>query len=769
MTTIRWITLTLLLALPGGAALADGMIVPVRPDIRVSGNWAIKYHHVKVDVENQVAKVSVDQEFVNLSGGMLEVEYIFPVPPDAAIDAMTLSVNGKDFSAKLLKADEARAIYENIVRSKKDPALLEYVGYGMVKTRAFPLEPGKPARVTVNYKTVCKKNFDMVQVLYPLNTEKFSAKNLEEVQVTVNIASKADITTVYSPTHDVAIKHTDPKHLTATYQAKDVLPADDFLLFYKESNDAVGANLMTHQPQAGKDGYFLMLVSPSPRQVSGGALAKDLVVVLDHSGSMGDDRKMDQAKDALKYVLKNLNKEDRFNVVAFSDSAEAYFDKLQDATEKNVTEALDRTAHLDATGSTDIYGAMQEAVRQVAAAQPATQPDNKEQAARRPAYIIFLTDGRPTAGKSTEESDILKDTAAANKDVGARIFAFGVGYDVNVRLLDKMVGDNGGRSDYVKPKEDIEGKVSTFYAKIRNPVMTNVKVEIAGVRLRDNYPKDLGDLFEGDEIVVAGRYFGEDVPKLEKGADGLYHTNLTVKGVYAGKDKTFTYPVTFNPGGKNWRYDFVKKLWAIRRVGFLLDQVQLNGSSQEIIDELVRLSRDYGIMTPYTSFLADETVALNSEINLRKHASGRLKELETVEGATGQRGAMNRQELSNAKMATPNSVSANAGSGKGSGAAQLGHSGKDTYEQNQQERVVNVQNIGNQTLYRRGKVWVTPQTAKLDLEKDAAKIKVVKQFSDEYFKLVRANTVAQNQLMSSQAAGEELVVELRGQVYRIKA
>jgi Ca-activated chloride channel family protein len=302
-------------------AAADGFIVPVdlhRPlpaPAPIRGTWAVKYHHVDVRVRDQVAHVAIDQEFLNITdtaGGMLEVEYFFPVPPGAAIDSMTLIVNGKEFKARLLEADEARKIYEDIVRRKKDPALLEYAGYGLYRTRAFPLEKDKPARVQVTYKQVCKKDGGTVEVWYPLNTEKFSAKKIEDVRVTVDIKAEADITAVYSPTHSLDVKREAPRHVVATYQEKDTLPTTDIQVFYQiaqtaqSANEAMGATLLTHQPEAGKDGYFLMLVSPNPRRDADSVVAKDVVVVLDHSGSMSGE-KMRQARQAVNYVLKHLN------------------------------------------------------------------------------------------------------------------------------------------------------------------------------------------------------------------------------------------------------------------------------------------------------------------------------------------------------------------------------------------------------------------------------------------------------------------------------
>ena len=241
----------------------DGMIVPVRPEIRVSGSWAVRYHKVDIKVRDQVADVSIDQAFVNTGGTMIEVEYLFPVPPNAAINGMTLMVDGKEFTGKLLPKEEARRTYESIVRSKKDPALLEYVDYGLYKTSAFPLNPGKDVRVAVHYTDVCKRDRDLVEVFYPLNTEKFSARPIDEVEVKADIQGRGPISVVYSPTHDVEIKRPAPEHVVASYRVEKQTPSSDFRLLYQPAKDAVGATVLSYRPRDGEDGYFLMMVSPN--------------------------------------------------------------------------------------------------------------------------------------------------------------------------------------------------------------------------------------------------------------------------------------------------------------------------------------------------------------------------------------------------------------------------------------------------------------------------------------------------------------------------
>jgi uncharacterized protein YegL len=745
------------LGLAAGAGLADGMIVPVRPEHRVRGNWAVKYHHVDIIVRDQVASVTIDQEFVNTGSAPLEVEYLFPVPPDAAIDAMTLSVDGRDFAAKLLKADEARRIYEDIVRRKKDPALLEYVGFGLYKTSAFPLEPGKPAKVIVHYTVVCHKNRDLVEVWYPLNTEKFSAKPIQDVRITVDIKTDADLTAVYSPTHDLAVQRKDPRHVVATYHATDTLPATDFQVFYKAADEDVAATLLTRPGKEAGSGYFLALVSPNPRSASQTVVAKDVVLVLDRSGSMSGE-KIAQAKEAAAFVLNNLNAEDRFNIVSYSDSVETFFDTLVPTDAEHLAQARDRLERITVGGGTNIHEALETALEKHwprGKDVPADHP-----LATRPKYVLFLTDGLPTVGV-TDEAKILANTKEHNA-WGARLFAFGVGYDVNVRLLDKLVADARGRSDYLKPKEPIESKVSALYAKIRNPVMTELKLDIRGVTIRDMYPRELGDLFDGDQIVVAGRYEATDPPSE---GSGHSETQLVITGLYEGKPRTFEYRVGISPpGDRDGQYAFVEQLWAVRRVGWLLDQIQLHGENKEVTDELVKLSLAYGIITPYTSFLADETTQLNRPRELADKAVVAARPLsEFSTGVAGQMNAMNRQAFNQA-------VRAPASSSLG-GVRMTGYAMSDTaaYEAGEVQTVANVRQAGNQAIYRRkGNVWVAANATTVDVENLPASVQTVERFSEEYFRLVRANTVAENQVLASQQPGEELVITLRGQVYRIR-
>ena len=736
--------------------LADGMLVPVDDELLVQGSWAVKYHRVNVKVEDQVATVTIEQEFVNTGEGMIEVEYLFPVPPGAGIDSLTLTVNDKAFAAEMLSAEEARKIYEDIVRRKKDPALLEYAGYGLYRTKAFPLEPGKPITMKVSYTDVCKKTGQAVEVFYPLNTEKFSAKPIDEVSITVDITGQSDITGWYSPTHDIEVEREDVNHIIATMTAENVIPQDDFQMFYTLSDKDVGAAFLTATMPDEDKGYFLLLVSPNPGDpdIEEEPIPKDIILVLDRSGSMAGE-KLEQARAAATFIVERLNEGDRFNVISYSSDTTPIFESMVDYTKENRKKAVSQIEVIVDSGNTDIHAALKASMTQLEEARKGDEDES------RPAYIIFLTDGLATAG-NTREADILADTAKANTS-DARLFVFGVGYDVNTRMLDKLAEGNAGASDYVKPEEDVEAKVSSLYKRIKNPVLTDIKVELKDVRLVQMHPPKLRDLFADDQIVLTGRFLLADVREnLEHAKMWEYYTTVIITGKYRGEVKTFEYRVNLYPGepGK----PFIAKLWAIRQVGYLLDQVQLEGETDEVLDELIALSLKYGIVTPYTSFLAREDVALNDAPAVREMATEEMSRLEDdTTDFDGQNSAVMRQSLKSGGKVNKDMSADSAPT-----AAMVGNSGQWQYEAGDQEEVGAVQTAGNQAMYRKGDQWVAANAADIDLEDEDADVIEIERMSDEYFELSRQNTVEENRMLSLQKGDEPLLIRLRGQAYLIR-
>ncbi|MHB0877008.1 MAG: VIT domain-containing protein [Anaerolineae bacterium] len=567
-------------------AAADGYIIPEPPpDCRDCPAppdlpyLAVRYHRVTVTIEDQVATTHIDQVFVNTSDFSLEGTYIFPLPEDAAISDFTMWVGGEPVQGELYTREEARRIYDDIVRRRQDPALLEYIGRDLFQASIFPIDPGDERRIEIEYSQVLTADGGLLRYVYPLSTERFSSEPIEDVSVSVTISSQDPIKAIYSPSHPVSVERDDDYHATAGWEASDVIPSTDFSLYYTVSQEALGVNLLSYKA-GGEDGFFALLIAPNLTVEDEEVVAKDVVFVLDTSGSM-EGEKIDQAKAALDYVLNHLNEGDRFNVVTFSTGVRAFANRPQPLSARQ--EALRFVQDTGAGGSTDINRALLDAMSGV---------DGE-----RPTILVFLTDGLPTAGVTDTTAIIANVQQAAPKSV--RLFCFGVGDDVDTTLLDTLSRDLRGTSAYVRPGERVDEQVSAFYAKVSTPVLADVSLSVDGVRIEDAYPYPLPDVFAGTQIVVVGRY--------RQGGNAT----IELAGQVNGEERTFTYDdVRFADDGGD---DFIPRLWATRKVGYLLNEIRLHGENAEMIDEIVELSIRYGIITPYTSYLVEETDEALSE------------------------------------------------------------------------------------------------------------------------------------------------------------
>ena len=573
------------------SALADGIIIPdppicdptpCPPIIVPMDQLVIRYHHVTVAITDQLAVTHVDQVFYNPNDWTIEGTYIFPIPDDAAVSGFTLWVDGKPVEGQVLDATQARQTYEQIVSSMRDPALLEYIGRGAVQARIFPIAPRAERRIELEYTQALPAEGGLVRYVYPLNTEKFSALPIESVSISVEIQSSVPIRAVYSPSHEVGVSRESQNHVMAGYEAANVLPDTDFTLYYS-LGETEAFHLLTYRDPSDSsdpDGFFMVLLAPKINTVDQ-VIPKDIILVLDHSGSM-EGEKFQQAQLATRYILDNLNSEDRFNIVSFSTGIEMYASSLRHASE--AAEAQSWIDSLRADGSTDINRALLEAAALV---------DTE-----RSTYLIFLTDGLPTQGV-TDSPSILSNFSA-NAPENLRLFTFGVGYDVDTILLDSLSQDHHGRSSYVQPGMKLDEILSSFYNGISTPVLTNLDLHFEGISTYDLYPYPLPDLFAGTQVVLLGRYRGGG------------EADISLNGEVNSKPQTFTFAdqkfETQSPA--NSSQSSIPRLWATRKVGYLLNEIRLRGANQEIIDQIVHLSIRYGIVTPYTSYLVTEQAPL---------------------------------------------------------------------------------------------------------------------------------------------------------------
>jgi Ca-activated chloride channel family protein len=609
----------------------------------------------------------------------------------------TLWIDGKAVEGKVLDADQARNTYEEIVWTMRDPALLEYVDRGAVQARIFPIDPRSERRIELEYSQVLTAEQGLVKYVYPLSTEKFSLTPLESVSVNVDIRSQEPIRAVYSPSHNIAIARQSERHITAGYEENDVLPETDFVLYYSVG-ESEAFHLLTYRDPSDpvdQDGFFLVLLAPKP-ETDAQVLPKDVLLVLDRSGSM-EGEKFKQAQAALRYILQHLNEGDRFNIISFSTGLEAYAPRLRPASEAN--QALHWVDRLSAMGSTDINRALLEAASMV---------DNQ-----RPTYVIFLTD-------SQKILDNFQQAAPEN----LRLFTFGVGYDVDTFLLDSLAQGQHGANTYVLPGENLDESLSAFYAKISTPVLTDLRLSFDDLSVYDLYPDPLPDLFLGSQIVAVGRY--------KQG--GTATVNLT--GEVNNQASNFRYPEQVferDSRGSSTALQALPRLWATRKIGYLLNKVRLEGPDQETIDQIVRLSIRYGIVTPYTSYLVTEDMALGAaaQEEIARQTFDQLKAAPSE--VTGQNAV--RQAADEGAMAGAESVQA------------------PPAEAANQVRVV-----GSHPFVLHDQTWT-------DTAFDPESMQTVKIpfLSDDYFSL----SLARSEIGAAFALGERVIVVSEGVAYEV--
>ncbi|NLW51520.1 MAG: VWA domain-containing protein [Candidatus Brocadiaceae bacterium] len=565
---------------------ATGILVPEDSTLPP---LAIQNHRVHVTVEGPVAVTRVSQRFLNSTNRRLEATYIFPIPRDAAVTDFAMFINGKRQSGEVVEAGRARQIYQDIVRRLRDPGLLEYMDSGLLRMRVFPIEPNSATEVEVSYTHALPFESGVYEYTFPLKTGERSSKVLEDFTLSVEIASDRPIKSVYSPTHDVGVTRKDDYHALAGFEQTGARLDTDFTLFYTVGEEDFGLNLLTHR-RPGQDGYFALMIAPRVAVDASGVMPKDVCFAIDVSGSMQEQNRIESARQAVAFCLNALNPGDRFALVTFSTGVETYGDGLTDATPEAVAKAVEFVRGLEARGGTDLCEAVLRALKMT------PQGD-------RPYLIVLATDGKPTVGVTAPEK-IVTSVAEANR-ANVRVFPFGIAEDLNVVLLDRIAETTRGYSDYVAPGREIETKISTFFRKVSHPVLSNLELSFGGLKVSDMYPQMPPDLFRGSQVVAFGRYSGE----------GDVAVQLT--GAVGADRRTFAYDATFpaeDPAGA-----FLPQLWARRKIGYLLDQIRLHGQTDELTDEVVRLGREYGIATPYTSYLI-----LENEDAYRTHGIPRM-------------------------------------------------------------------------------------------------------------------------------------------------
>lgn len=770
-----------LLALTATDAHAIGLLIP--KDTRVRP-FDVESHRVDVTITNTAAVTKIEQVFRNHTDRPMEATFIFPIPEGATVSDFSLWIEGKKTPGAVLEKQEARQIYESIVRRTRDPGLIEYMDGKVFRASIFPIPPNGTQKLEIKFGQVLQKQGGLYRYHYPLSVGRdyATAKTRQDFTLVARVHAPIPVTTVYSPTHKISShRKSDQEVIVGTEELYATLDKD-FDLYIGHSKQDIGLNIMTHDPdgEGGEHGYFMLALAPRVEVAAHEEIGQTFTFVMDTSGSMAGE-KIEQARKTLAFCLSRLRPQDRFNVVRFSTDVEALFTNPVPADSVNTSKGIAFAEALSPAGGTAIGPALERVFQ---------QKTSRDQ----PHQVIFVTDGIPTVGQ-TDANLILE--MIEQQHGRARLFAFGVGFDVNTTLLDGMAAQARGRSDYVKPNENLETAVASLYTRIASPVLTDISIDFGDARTYDMYPSPIPDLFRGDQVVLFGRF-----------REG-FSSPITVTGRAGHETKTFTFGESSGASaaksGKAPRriaaaeaysepLEFLPKLWATRKVGFLLEQIRLNGENPELRDEVIRLAKKFGLVTPYTSFLAVDDSEFQNAQPLDDDRRPRPEPMPELRGgsprsgvdpgapATGDGfGQMKPMETDSAAEDSPDTAKAarprpqrrwkraseksskkdfeGFGAASGSGSVRASEATRDYKEAEvEEEQVMGRRYVASRTFEYTSGVWIEDGVN----PKQEGIIKV-EAYSTKYFELLRTH----RELGTVLQLGDHVVVKLDGRVYEL--
>ncbi|MEI6232670.1 MAG: VIT domain-containing protein [Planctomycetota bacterium] len=736
---------------------------------------------VNVRIEENVATTTIEQTFLNLSGRDLEVRMMYPIPNGAAINNSALSMDGQMVEGKLYNADEAMRIYQSIVQQRRDPALLRYAGDNLYEASVFPVPPNQERKLKFSYTQLLTATAGLYDFRHIMTTSQHYGEGIGHYELTCQIRSKNGMGPVYSSSHQVAIDRPDANTAIVKLTGTNLASENDLRLYYSPTKGDVAFRMITHRVSESEDGYFMLIGRADESLDKNKMPVKELVFVVDRSGSM-QGPKIQQTKNALKFCLNSLTERDRFNLITFSTDVEGLSSSaMMPATKENITKALAAVDQIEASGGTNIDGALRAALGSDFTPGPATAK-----------MIVFMTDGLPTNGV-TDMGEILRGVKDINLKSKVRFFNFGVGDDVNTHLLDQLANDQEGTSTYVSPREDIEIKVSDFFAKVKNPVMTDAFFDFGTSSAANSiYPKKIPALFKGGEFVLTGRFKGSGPGE------------IVLTGNVAGEAKRIAVKIDWP--ARSLDNAFLPRVWAMRKIGHLLESMRLNGQNQEIVREIVELATRHGIVTPYTSQLVLEPgmqrppmatrgesvdLAMDSKFGppaapmeaLRRQSDAKREALDEAFAVGGVARKEQSGERATALAAAEKDLKGAANSVADMPAAKAAN-GTSVVEQRvqfknamnsrakkdgsvytdgdalyvEQAQASLIKNIGSRTFYNRGGVWIDSQA------KDGQKPQVVKLFSQEYFDLLKKDT----DMGSVLALGGKIIVASGNDLYQVE-
>ena len=661
---------------------------------------------VRTDLTDRVLRYEVTETFINRGSGVGEADYIFPLPKGAAFQDLKLSINGEMVSGETLNAGQARAIYEQIVRQQRDPALVEWMGYGMLRARIFPIAPGEEKKVVVRFQMVAEREGDALRVDYfqgkrsgndMVRFADFGRDELPRGSFTLTYPANQTYGSAYSPTHSLnTTRRGERREVRVMGNASEIT-----LLIPVRRSSEPSISMLAYAP---RDENGFALITMSPPAVAPRVTPRDVTLVLDASGSMSGV-KIQQARAAGKQVLSTLNSADRFKLIDFSTDVRSFRDGFVRATPENVREGMRYLESLDASGSTNISGALDAAL-------------DDETTSGRLGLVLFVTDGEPTVGERNPDAIA---TRVARLRKNRRIFSFGVGAELNAALVERLAVEGRGTAHFVRPEESVERAVSIVASRLTSPVITDVRVYADGVRLLKLHPSEATDVFAGQDYVLLARYSGSG------------DSRLRFEGQTANGPISWTTRVAFPSSSRE--NSFVARLWATQRVGYLSAEKRKNGRSREIDDEIRQLGEKYAIPTEFTSYLVLEP-GMQSQRRALSPVSGQLDNVVVTGVATAMSGKVSGAKVdtqsrpSSAPAATDQSRAFEAARDASRQRAATTLAAADESDLRKEGKAESTRRVGQRSFRLSGEKWIDSRPL------DSLKVIKIRAFSEAWFKLI---------------------------------
>lgn len=633
-----------------------------------TGSCPLKHTEVKAEISGFLSRVHVTQEFENPFPEKIEAVYTFPLPQQAAVDDLRIAVGQRTIRGIIKRREEAVAIYEAARREGHVAALLNQERPNIFTQAVANIMPGEQIQVMISYVETLRYENGTYEFVFPMvvgpryipgsaaigkrgggwspDTDQVpdasritppvmpeGIRTGHDLSFEISLDAGVPIEGLRSIQHVVEIAR--PSATSATVRLKDgaVVPNKDFILKYDVAGSKVQDALLSHRSSRG--GFFSLILQPPERVGVRDVTPKELVFVLDTSGSMSGFP-IEKAKETMNLALQGLYSQDTFNLITFSGDTSILFPQPVPATPANLKRAQAFLASREGGGGTE----MMKAIR--AALEPSDAQDHVR-------IVCFMTDGY--VGNDME---IISEV---QKHPNARVFSFGIGSSVNRYLLDKMAACGRGEAEYVMLSDDGSEAARRFHERVRNPLITDLAVDWGNMPVADIYPEAIPDLFSAKPIVVTGRY------------SGPWNGTIRLTGKQAGRKFARVLPVAL--AGSDARHDVLATLWARKHIEYLMDMdlagIQQATPRRDIQEAITQTGLDYRLMTPYTSFVAVEELTVTDQGSPRRiEVPVEMPEGMKWEGVFGVRSELDKSMSNQVYTARP-TISQRSAGGKAGG------------------------------------------------------------------------------------------------------